>query len=223
MAAAAFFDIDHTLIAGDSGMLFIRFLLARGELRRHHLARPLYYTLLHRLNLLDIDGLFDRYADSVRGQGHDEMTAQCAEYFAAYIRPAVYPHMAAVVRYHQERGDVVALLSSATNYVAEPLAQHLGIEHLLVNRLTVRDGRLTGEAPRPLCYGTGKRYWAERFATEHAIDLAQSYFYADSASDLPALAVVGHPRAVNPDRLLRRHARRRSWPIVAPTDAVPRP
>jgi len=223
VAAAAFFDIDHTLIAGDSGMLFIRFLLARGELRRHHLARPLYYTLLHRLNLLDIDGLFDRYAESVRGQAHAAMTALCGAYFETYVLPAVYPHMATVVRQHQARGDVVVLLSSATNYVAEPLAHHLGIEHLLVNRLPVHDGHLTGEASRPLCYGAGKRYWAERFATEQGIDLGQSYFYADSASDLPALAVVGFPRAVNPDRLLRRHARRRGWPIVAPTHAVPRP
>jgi len=223
VAAAAFFDIDHTLIAGDSGMLFMRFLLARGTVRRRDLVRPVFDTLLHRLNLLDIDGLFDRYADAVCGQTDADMTALCSEFFAAHVQPAVYPHMVAVLRQHQERGDVVVLLSSATNYVADPLAQQLGVEHLLVNRLTVRDGRLTGEARRPLCYGPGKRYWAEHFATEHGVDLAQSYFYADSASDLPALAVVGHPRAVNPDRLLRRQAQRHGWPIVVPTDEVPPP
>jgi HAD superfamily hydrolase (TIGR01490 family) len=214
MRTAAFFDIDHTLIAADSGMLFMRYLLRQGLLKRRDLLRPLYYTLLHRLNLLDINALFARYTDWVRGQSHDEMRQLCAAWFAACVRPAISATMAAKVAEHRAAGHVVAILSSATNYVAEPLGGELEIEHLLVNRLLVADGRLTGDAVRPLCYGEGKRYWAEQFSQAHGVDLQRSYFYADSMADLPALNVVGHPRPVNPDRLLRRHARRHGWPIM---------
>lgn len=223
MHVAAFFDIDHTLIAGDTGMLFVRYLLRRGLLKPRNLIRPLYYTLLHRLNLLDINVLFARYTDWVRGQVHTEIRELCDEWFAASVRPALYAPLVTTVAAHQRSGHVVAILSSATNYVAEPLGHELGIEHLLVNRLLVQDGRLTGEAVRPLCYGAGKLYWAQRFAEEQRIDLSQSYFYSDSASDLPVLDVVGHPRPVNPDRLLRRQARRRGWPVfpASPDATVP--
>jgi putative phosphoserine phosphatase/1-acylglycerol-3-phosphate O-acyltransferase len=105
------------------------------------------------------------------------------------------------------------LLTSATRYLAGPLAADLGIDHMLVTQLTVENGRFTGEAVRPVCYGEGKTYWAERFAAAHGIDLARSYFYTDSITDLPVLERVGEPRIVNPDPRLGRLAARRGWPI----------
>jgi len=214
MTPAAFFDIDHTLIAGDSGVLYMRYLLRRGLVRRRDLVAPLYYTILHRLNRLDIDALFARYTAWVRGVTHSELVSLCADWYAAMVRPLIYPRMIELLREHQRAGHVVAILSSATNYVAEPLGHELAIDHLLVNRLEVTDGRLTGDAQRPLCYGAGKLYWARRFVADHDVDLRASYFYSDSITDLPVLELVGRPHAVNPDRLLRRVARARDWPIV---------
>jgi putative phosphoserine phosphatase/1-acylglycerol-3-phosphate O-acyltransferase len=118
------------------------------------------------------------------------------------------------VEEHKAQGHLVAILSSTTNYLAGPLAEDLGIEHLLVSQLVVEDGRFTGAAIHPLCYGDGKIYWARRFAEAHGVDLGASYFYTDSASDLPMLEVVGHPQVVNPDLILRREARRRGWPVL---------
>lgn len=215
MRAAAFFDIDHTLISADSGMLFVRYLVNRGLMAWTELLGPAYYTVLYRLNVLDINAVYRRYQQRVRGRTHAEMQQVCAECYATMVRPRIYSTMAAKVREHQAAGHIVALLSSATTYVAEPLAHELGVKHLLVNRLIVEDGRLTGEAVLPLCWGEGKRHWVERFVPQHDIDLAQSYFYSDSIADLPVLSLVGHPRAVNPDRLLRRHARRRGWTVMA--------
>ena len=80
----------------------------------------------------------------------------------------------------------------------------------------VRDGLFTGEAVRPLCYGAGKVHWVRELAERHGVDLASSYFYTDSVTDLPVLEPVGHPRIVNPDVPLRRVARRRGWPILSP-------
>ena len=217
MRAAAFFDIDHTLIAADSGVLFVKYLVQRGLMRRRDLLGPAYYTVLYRLNMLDIYAVFRRYQTFVRGQLHDEMQTLCEEWYAACVRPVIQQRIADCVAAHREAGHLVAILSSATTYVAEPLARELGVEHLLVNRLVVEDGRLTGEAIQPLCWGEGKTHWAQRFAAEHGVDLAHSYFYTDSISDLPMLKLVGQPRLVNPDRLLRRHGRREGWPIVDAT------
>ena len=215
MRTAAFFDIDHTLIAADSGILFVRYLIQRGLMRRRDLLGPAYYSVLYRLNRLDIDAVFRRYQGFVRGHAHDAMLALCDEWYAATVRPMIYPQMAATVAEHRRAGHLVAILSSATTYVAGPLSRELGIEHVLANRLLVADGKLTGEAVQPLCWGEGKTHWARRFAAEQQVDLGTSYFYSDSIADLPMLRLVGHPRAVNPDRLLRRHAQRLGWPVLA--------
>lgn len=214
MRQAAFFDIDHTLIAADSGVLFVRYLIDRGIMRWRDLLAPAYYTALYRLNWLDVNAVYRRYQHWARGRSHAEMAELCAQWYAARVRPAIYPQMASTVADHRRAGHVVALLSSGTAYVAEPLARDLGIEHLLVNRLIVEDGCFTGEAVQPLCWGAGKTHWARQFASQHGIDLRQSYFYTDAIADLPTLELVGYPRVVNPDRLLRRHARRHGWPIL---------
>src|SRR5262249_18290100 len=129
------------------------------------------------------------------------------------IRPYVYPAMVATVEAHRRAGHVPVILSSATRYLAEPLAADLGIEHMLVTQLLVREGHFTGEAVRPVCYGDGKTFWAERLAGTLGLALARSYFYTDSITDLPVLERVGEPRIVNPDPRLGRAAARRGWPI----------
>ena len=212
---AAFFDIDHTVISGDSGMLLVRYLIRNGLMRRRDLLGPVYYTLLYRLNLLDINAVFRRYQERIKGQTHEQMQSLSGEWYAASVRPRIYRSMAQQIAEHRTAGHIVAFLSSATTYVAEPLAQELKVDHLLVNRLEMIDGRLTGEAVQPLCWGVGKKFWVRRFVDEHSINLAESYFYSDSIADLPVLSIVGNPRVVNPDRLLRRHARRNGWPILS--------
>ena len=145
MRTAAFFDIDHTLIGADSGILFVRYLIGRGAMRWRDLLGPAYYTVLYRLNWLDINAVYRRYQRWVRGRSHAEMEQVCTEWYAACVRPAIYPQMVTAIDEHRRAGHVVAILSSATAYVAEPLARELGIEHLLVNRLIVEgrpaDGR----------------------------------------------------------------------------------
>ncbi len=106
---------------------------------------------------------------------------------------------------------MVAILSSSTPYVTEPVARHLGIEHVLCTRPSIRDGKFDGTHVRPACFGEGKVHWAELFAREREVDLAQSFFYTDSYSDLPMLERVGLARVVNPDTRLRRHAQRVGW------------
>ena len=214
MAVAALFDIDGTLIARNSAPLYMQHLRRTGQARRRDMARTLYYLFRYKLGLLDVDRALAASLSWVRGRVEAALRADCETWYDEVVRPYVYPAMAATVEEHRRAGHVAAILTSATRYLAEPLAADLGIEHVIVTQLVVCDGRFTGEAVRPVCYGTGKIYWAERFAAAEGIDLGRSYFYTDSITDLPALERVGEPRVVNPDPRLRRAAARRGWPVL---------
>lgn len=215
---AAFFDIDGTLLAVHSAPHYARYMREHGRARRRDLLRTAYYLLQYRLNLLDIERALERASELIAGESEAEIAAFSKRWYEERMRPYLVPAVCALLAQHRERGDVVALLSSTTHYLADPIAEDLGVQHALVTRLEVRGGRFTGRADGPVCYGRGKVYWARRFAEEHGLDLSASYFYTDSVTDLPVLELVGHPRIVRPDRLLRREAKRRNWPVVAADD-----
>ena len=213
MGIAALFDVDGTLIARNSAPLYMRHLRRTGQATRRDVARTFYYLMRYKVGLLDMDRALVASMAFVRGRDEAAMEADCREWYARVIRPSVFPRMAATVAAHRRCGHVLAILTSATRYLAEPLAEDLGIPNILVTKLVVAAGRFTGEVIRPVCYGKGKLYWAERFAAEEGVDLGLSYFYTDSITDLPALERVGQPRVVNPDPVLRREAQRRGWRV----------
>jgi HAD superfamily hydrolase (TIGR01490 family) len=117
------------------------------------------------------------------------------------------------VERHRSAGDFIAIVTGATRYVAEPLARELGIECVVCTELEVENGRFTGRPVDPLCYGDGKLALARRAGEKFGFGLSDATFYSDSITDLPLLAAVGVPVAVNPDARLLRAARRRSWKI----------
>lgn len=211
---AAFFDIDGTLLAVHSAPHYARYMRRHGRARRRDLLRTAYYLLQYRLNLLDMERALERASELIVGQSEEEIAAFSKQWYEEEMRRYLVPAVCGLLRQHQERGDAVALLSTTTSYLAGPIAQDLGVEHALVTRLEVRDGHFTGRADGPICYGRGKVYWAKQFAKEHDVALADSYFYTDSVTDVPVLELVGHPRIVQPDRLLRREATRRGWSVV---------
>ncbi len=223
MAVAAFFDIDGTLIAKNSGPLYMKFLRRRGEIRRRDALRTFYFYLRYRLNLLDIEVAVERSSRWIRGRSERDVAEHCRVWYREMVRQHLVPEVVQRLQEHRAQGHVVALLSSTTAYLANPLAEELGIEHRLVSHLVVEGGRFTGEVRRPLCYGAGKIHWARRFAAERDVDLGASFFYTDSATDLPMLEVVGHPRPVNPDPVLRRIAHRRGWEVLRSGWVEPRP
>ena len=212
--SAALFDIDGTLLSVNSAPLYARYLRRHGQARRRDLLLTAFYLLQYKLNLLDIERAAERAGGFIAGQREEDVAALAERWYEEMVRAYLVPQMRDVVEEHRAQGHVLALLSSSTPYLAAPLAAEFGIAHILVNRLEVVDGRFTGRALLPLCYGRGKIHWANRFAEEQQIDLDASYFYTDSVTDLPMLEKVGHPRVVNPDRLLRREARRRGWPTL---------
>lgn len=210
----ALFDIDGTLIVRNSAPLYMRHMRRTGQARRRDVAITVYYVLRYKLGLLDVNRALARSMHFIRGRLEAAVRLDVEHWYQREIRPFLLPAMAATVEAHRRAGHVPAILTSATRYLAEPLAADLGIDHVLFTGLVVRDGCFTGEPVHPVCYGKGKIIWAERFAAAQGVDLARSYFYTDSITDLPLLERVGEPRVVNPDPRLRRTALRRGWPVL---------
>jgi HAD superfamily hydrolase (TIGR01490 family) len=212
--AAAFFDLDKTLMAGSSGMQFARVATRRGIVSRRRLAGWAVEHLRYRLR-----GTTDeRTAEVLRvareliaGVPATTIDRMGPDVMAA-ILPRVFPQMLDEVHTHQDAGRATFIVSAAGNGVVESLARVLGMEGGIGTRYEVdAEGNFTGRLDGPFVYGPGKVEAMQAFAAEHEIDLQVSYAYSDSISDLPMLRAVGNPVAVNPDPPLAEIAREEGW------------
>jgi HAD superfamily hydrolase (TIGR01490 family) len=210
---AAFFDMDRTLLRVDTAMSWTRFLYRRGELPPKMLAKAVYWSLLYKLAILDMDRVFTALVADLRGDAEADMIAKCDIWYRQHIAREVAPAARVAVDRHRSAGDTVVLATGSTVYAARPVASDVGIDHVLASQLEVEAGRFTGRASA-LCFGHHKVTLAEAWAADHGVELAGSVFYSDSYNDLPLLARVGTAVAVNPDPRLRRHAQRAGWQIV---------
>ncbi|MBN1964684.1 MAG: HAD family hydrolase [Anaerolineae bacterium] len=213
---AAFFDLDHTVLHGSSGMLFVRDMWRRKRMSTRQILDILRAGLLYKLGRADFTASSREIMRAIAGFSEEEMWHHSQAWFQELVAPRLAPGAGWRIAAHRARGHQVALLSASTVFATVPVAESFGLapSAAIATRLEVVDGQLTGEVVEPMCYGAGKVFWAERWAADRDIDLGRSFFYTDSISDLPMLRRVAHPVAVNPDPRLRRLARRSNWPIV---------
>jgi len=211
---AAFFDVDGTLLRVQSGVLYISYLRRHGLMSRADQARIYWAFLTYRLGVLNMRKLVDVTSRWLRDREEHEVAEHCRHWYETEVRAHVRAEIVGRVGSHRAQGHVVALLTGGTHYLNDHLAADLDIEHVLASELEVAEGRFTGKPVQPLCYGRGKIERAARFAAEHGVVLADSYFYTDSITDLPMLQQVGHQRIVDPDPRLRREAQQRGWELV---------
>ena len=212
----AFFDLDHTLLRGNSANLFIRYLMKKGELGWTDVAKGLYYTACYRLNMIRIEEVGAKYLMRYRGVPETDLVEQCEEWFSEYVQPTFYSEALELVETHRRQGDRLVLLSASTVYACRPVSRFLRLDDYIGTRLAVEDGKLTGAPEPPVCYGKGKLVQARNYLRQQGRDeeaLRQASFYTDSITDLPVLEAVGDPQVVNPDPLLAREAKRRGWPV----------
>jgi HAD superfamily hydrolase (TIGR01490 family) len=212
---AAFFDVDGTLLTVQSGTLYIGYLRRRGLMSRTDQLRIYWAFLTYRLGFLNMRRLVDVTSRWLSEREEREVAEHCLDWYRTEVSNFFRPSIVSLVEEHRAAGHVVALLTGGTHYLNDHIAADLGIEHVIASKLEVVDGRFTGKPIPPLCYGRGKLVHAERFAAAHGVDLAGSYYYADSITDMPVLDRVGHPCAVHPDPWLRREVQKRGWRLVA--------
>jgi HAD superfamily hydrolase (TIGR01490 family) len=212
--AAAFFDLDKTLMAGSSGMQFARIAAKQGIVGKRQLAGWAFEHFRYRLR-----GTTDERTAEVLKVARELITGIPAKSIdrmgpevMAAILPRVFPQMLEEVYAHQDAGRPTFIVSAAGNGVVEQLAHVLGMDGGIGTRYEVdSDGNFTGRLDGPFVYGPGKVDAMREFADAHGIDLAESYAYSDSLSDLPMLRAVGNPVAVNPDPPLAEIARAEGW------------
>jgi HAD superfamily hydrolase (TIGR01490 family) len=216
LRGAAFFDLDRTLMAGSSGIFFARAAYEAGMITRAQLLGDLYQNLRFRLR-----GSTDDWADAVRLRVGEMLAGvpvrdlqRMSPRVLAGVLPRLYPQMLERAYRHQDAGEPVYIVTAASQEMADLLAYVLAFDGGVGSRLEVAEGRYTGRPAGPFNYREGKANALRELAVGERIDLATSYAYSDSESDLPMLRAVGHPVVVNPDPELERIAIGESWEIL---------
>jgi HAD superfamily hydrolase (TIGR01490 family) len=216
MARAALFDLDRTLVRKETASLYVRYQREIGEANWRDALRTAYWVAQYTLGVIDAEDVAARAMLGFAGMHETVLAARCDDWFHRFVAVHVCDRGREAVARHRDRGDIVAIVTGASQYVARPLARSIGIDHLVTTELEVgADGRFTGRLTPPLCYGKGKIVRSLRLAESLGFDLRESTFYSDSFTDLPLLAHVAEPVVVNPDHRLSREAKRRGWRIEA--------
>jgi HAD superfamily hydrolase (TIGR01490 family) len=216
LPGAAFFDLDKTLMQGSSAMHFARASYRAGQLSKRQLAKDAWANIRFRLvGSTDeaTTALRDRVYESIAGRRVVDLARLTPEMLAG-ILPRVYPEMLEVAWNHQDSGRPAYIVTAASQEIAELLATVLVFDGGIGARSEVRDGVYTGRPEGPFTYREGKAEAIRQVAAREGFDLAASYAYSDSESDLPMLRTVGHPVAVNPDAALLAVAREEGWEVM---------
>jgi HAD superfamily hydrolase (TIGR01490 family) len=214
--AAAFFDLDRTLIEGSSGIHFVRAAYGAGLVSRRRLVRDLAINLRFRLR-----GSTDALADDVRKRVGGMVAGvptrdlhRLSHHVLRGVLPNLYPEVLALAHAHQDAGRRIYICTAASQEMADLMALVLGFDGSLGSRSEVVDGVYTGRSGGPFAYGAGKAALIVELAAAEGIPLAESFAYSDSVSDLPMLRAVGFPVAVNPDAKLAVIAAAEGWPVL---------
>ena len=213
----ALFDLDNTLLAGDSDFEWAQFLIDRGVLDREvYAARNQAFYDQYKAGTLDIREFLDFQLKPLSRHPRDVLDAWHAEYMKQRIAPMLRDSARALVERH--RDEVRVIITTTNSFVTAPIARAFGIEHLIATEPEVRDGAFTGGVSGTPCFREGKieRLEAWLAARGHSLkSLIKSTFYSDSHNDLPLLERVSHPVAVDPDAALRAQAAARGWPVIS--------
>ncbi|MEO0776997.1 MAG: HAD-IB family hydrolase [Bacteroidota bacterium] len=209
----AFFDLDRTLIKGFSAKEFFQTRLLSGKITTREIVAQFAGVLVYAMGNGNFAGLAAVGAQGVKGVRESVFLEVGEEVYRKHLADAIYPESRALVAAHMAKGHTVAIISAATPYQVTPIARDLGIEHVMCTRMEVRDGAFTGNIIEPACWGDGKAHAALELTKKYELDLSKSYFYTDSAEDMPLLEIVGHPRPLNPDTRLSVLAFENDWPV----------
>lgn len=214
--AAAFFDVDGTIVRSTIVHYYMYFRGRRMSPFVHHiwraafLAKCGYYLVLDRLSRSRLNTVFYR---SYRGLPVNDIKALAGDCFREVIEAQCFPCARNCVTEHHRAGREVVLATGSIDFIVAPLARKLGVQKVVAAALVESDGLFTGQLDGPPIGEWEKARRIREFAGMNGIDLAQSYAYGDSIADLPMLECVGFPHAVNPDKKLAATARKRGWPI----------
>ena len=215
------FDLDNTLLSGDSDFEWAQFLIGKGVLDRELLeAKNLEFLRHYQAGTLDIHAFLDFQLQPLARHQRTELDAWHAEFMATRIRPIIGAAATALVQRHLKAGALTAIVTATNSFVTGPIAREFGIPHLIATVPAQRpgSGRYSGKPRGVPAFREGKTARVETWLESLGLwwgSFTRSYFYSDSHNDLPLLSIVSDPVAVDPDDTLRAHARELGWPIIS--------
>jgi len=211
------FDLDNTLLTGDSDFEWAQFLIEQGVLDREvYEARNQAFYDQYRAGTLDIHEFLDFQLKPLSRHPRAQLDAWHRDYMETRVRPMIRGRARATIERH--RGDLCAVITATNSFVTAPIAREFGVAHLIATEPEQRNGEFTGRVSGIPCFKEGKVQRLEAWLADQGRTLAafeESWFYSDSHNDLPLLARVTHPMVAHPDEKLRAQAQRRGWKIVS--------
>ncbi len=217
--ALAIFDLDNTLLGGDSDHAWGEFVCEQGlvDAATFSIRNDAFYED-YKLGRLNIQAYLRHALSPLKGQTLDTGERWHRQFMREKIAVMLLPGATALLQQHRQRGDQLLIVTASNRYITEPIAMRLGVNELIACEAEVIDGRYTGESSGVPSYTEGKLTRLQTWLEGRDFTLSNSYFYSDSHNDLPLLSAVGHPVAVDPDDTLRQHAAAQNWPIISLRD-----
>jgi HAD superfamily hydrolase (TIGR01490 family) len=212
----ALFDLDNTLIAGDSDYLWGCFLVEQGIVDRasYEAANRRFYDQ-YKVGELDIFEFLDFQLRPLAEHDLAQLEDWRAQYIQQKIVPILLPKAHQLINRHRASGDMLAIITATNRFITAPIAHLYGIDNLLATEPQLVDGRYTGKVTGVPCFQDGKVKVLQDWLEQNGQILDDSWFYSDSHNDLPLLDRVRHPHAVDPDEILEAHAQQQGWPVIS--------
>ena len=208
-----FFDVDYTLIDGNSGLYATKRLIQHGLFKKRRLLQALYYTTAALIKDQNVTKIYQIALKDMIGMHIEEVLKIGQECLQKDLLKRLKNKAITLLKNHQKKGDHIVLLTSGSQMIMQNLAQHLGVDEFYCITPQTRNNIITAELSMPLCYAEGKIHYAKIAAQKNNLDLSEAYFYTDHHTDIPLLELVGHPHCVDPNGKLKRYALNKGWPV----------
>jgi len=212
----AIFDLDNTLIAGDSDHAWGEFLVEEGlvDKIKFKQANDEFYNQ-YQTGTLDINAYLRFALQPLSHYTLPQLREMHAVFFTRHIAPAMLPKAQAKIEEHRDKGDRLLIITATNRFITEPIAKAFGITEMLASEAEIKNNRYTGEPMGIPCFQEGKVKRLNQWLSEQGETLSNSHFYSDSINDLPLLETVDYPVAVDPDSRLHATALDRGWPVIS--------
>jgi HAD superfamily hydrolase (TIGR01490 family) len=213
------FDLDNTLLSGDSDFEWAQFLIEQGVLDRELFeSKNLAFYDQYKKGTLDIHEFLEFQLKPLSRHARKTLDGWHVKFMEQKVRPMMGDKARELVKKHKSAGDTCVIITATNSFVTAPIAREFGVEHLIATEPEHRDGEFTGQVSGVPSFREGKITRLEAWLKNRGQDwqsFGESWFYSDSLNDLPLLAKVRNPVAVDPDATLRAHAEQQGWPVIS--------
>jgi len=210
----AFYDLDHTILTGNSATYLVEEARLRGVMSPRQHRHAVYLSIIYKLNLGNPTKMINRMLSWLTGLHEEAVKKLCREVFMDDLVQTIRPEIVKSMSEHRTRNGANVLLSSATSPICEPVSEYLKMDDIICTQLASENGILSGKTDGKLVYGLEKKKRLLSYCETHGFEPSESYYYGDSYTDQYVMESVGKPVAVSPDRRLLKIALKQNWPIL---------